>query len=67
MKKVFSLLVLIITLLVLVGCSKKVDDIDAKDIGKFKEIKDQEGLTVYLSAYEKADRRGWGGKNDGKK
>ena len=42
-------------------------DIDAKGIGIFKEIIDQEGLAVYLSAYEKADRRGWGGKNDGKK
>lgn len=42
-------------------------DIDTKGIGTFKEIKDQEGLAVYLSAYEKADRRGWGGKNDGKR
>ena len=42
-------------------------DIDAKGIGIFKEIIDQEGLAVYLSAYEKADRRGWGGKNNGTK
>ncbi|MDF2885740.1 MAG: coenzyme transferase [Lacrimispora sp.] len=42
-------------------------DIDTKGIRAFKEIKDQDGLAVYLSAYERADRRGLGGRNDGKR